>query len=135
MGVAHYVYIGPYAVWEVPAGRATEFPPLDEETGDDLCEDRLVCNYNSEVPHVADRGGVETHLFCYIAQEFRPPSGRELFIWGQPHAWLGLHDLTRVDRRAEMRWLRAEFAAELRALAARFGSRPAIRWGLMDRAR
>jgi hypothetical protein len=134
MSRAHYVYIGPCAVWEVPADRAGEFPPLDE-AGNDLCSERLACNYDADVPAVLDREGREVHLFCYISQDLRPPGGRQLFFWGQPHAGLGLQDLTDVDRRAEVSWFRKEYAAELRVLAGRFGSRPAVRWGVMDRAR
>jgi len=131
MSVVLKVAVGPYAEFPVPEGRADEFPPEDED-GELLFEESLVSNWNRYVEP-------RTDCYRYVPDvDYLPPSSgwpinrppsRQMLL--SSYEFLD-QDLTELDRQAEMAWFAATFAEELQALAERFGSPPALRWGVVS---
>src|SRR5258708_38017862 len=115
MGISQNVFIGPYAEFPVPIGRAEDFPPRDEG-GDVLGWQQLLCNRGLE--------GRPPDYYRYTPTEAGPPGrNRQMFFTGKG-VWIEDQDLTDLDRHAEMDWFVSACADPLRLLSEKFGVSP-----------
>jgi hypothetical protein len=130
MSVYQNLFIGPFAEFLVPEGKTEGLPPEDEG-GDRLFYEKLLCNVGLGAPETTVRGKKRYHRFCYMPHADKPEAhGRPMYFGGQP-AYPAIQDLLKVDRQAEVDRFAKAFAKELKALAEKFGGKPRLSWGLV----
>jgi hypothetical protein len=148
VSASYRAYVGPYACFLVPRGRAVPRievrAPPDEEGEEHFV---LECNAGPDFQNllptlVVNRREVEA--YCYMpALLTRGPSDRELHFW----EWVKVPsvaddlsvinipvDLAAIDQEAEVQWFAAAYTAELKQLKKAFALYTRsfqIRWGVV----
>jgi hypothetical protein len=124
------LFIGPFAEWLVPEGKAKGLPPRDED-GELLFSEKLAWDSALGEFETVVRHKKRYRRFCCMPRDLKPEShGREVLFGGQP-AYPGNQDLLDVDRQGEIDWFAKAFARELKVLAEKFGGEPTFHWGLV----
>lgn len=132
MGVLHIVYVGPYAVYQVPSGFR-----LPADVTEALQSVKSSLGSHGYPPKV-EVGGVTCERQLWTPFFSDGPGAAEAIL-GRPIEWRlhGTHgdcDLTGVDHAAEARWFRTTFAKQLALLRAAYGREPEFRWGVVSAA-
>jgi hypothetical protein len=125
------VVIGPCAEWLVPRERTSDCVD-DHPILEELRHVLYHVKSEGELP-VVTRDGAEYVLFAFWPGEQRD-GHPDRDLWHSNSGSLGWHvaavDLSKIDRRAEVRWFASAYKVELKRLTAHFGSRPQLSWSL-----
>lgn len=129
-------FVGPYALFRVPADEWAYGWGRDEALYVEVLDGAALRWTEMDWGPVAE-GGREFLRFYGFPAEARPGSPARPMLWeadtlsGELHPFPAPADWAGLDRRAEVRWLRSAFAAELGRAGELFGGRPTFRWGLV----
>ncbi len=130
MSVDHTLFLGPYAVWEVPKkSRPLSETPLQESLFD---SGALQTNGGMDgIPEVK-RGRKTVLQYVIMPGKEREGMPARQMAFGTGFGGVGTLDLTGIDTKSEIAQFARAFADELEELAGFFGGAPDLRWGVVE---